>query len=116
RRRVVQRYMDMINEILGKDEVVEPRDIERHFSQQLLLPLPLQTDLTPEEYARLIEQLPIDGPVQIIAESARHYPFGRIAAHTLGFVVSTDEAIDGDSLPGDDLRTFKFKGKVGRTG
>lgn len=116
RRRVVQRYLDMINEILGKDEIVEPRDIERHFSQQLLLPLPLQTDLTPGEYARLIEQLPIDGPIQIIAESARHYPFGRIAAHTLGFVVSTDEAIDGDSMPGDDLRTFKFKDKAGRTG
>ena len=114
---VVQRYMDMVNAISGRRDVVSSRDIEKHFNRELLLPFTLRDDLKPEEYARLIEQLPVDSPVQIMTESARYYPYGRLAAHTLGFVVSTNDNFDGsDAIGSDDLRTFRKKGKAGRTG
>ncbi|MFA5257080.1 MAG: penicillin-binding transpeptidase domain-containing protein, partial [Opitutales bacterium] len=116
RQNVVQRYMDIINGIIGTDVKIESSGIERHFSRELLLPLKLLDDLTPQQYARLIEQLPVDSPVQIVSESARYYPYGSLAAHTLGFVVSTEESNDDDVIGSDDLRTFRFKGKVGRTG
>lgn len=116
RQNVVQRYMDKINEILGLDLRIESQKIEQHFSRELLLPFTLRNDLSPEEYARLIEQLPLDSPVQIVSESARYYPYGPLAAHTLGFVVSTEEGHDENAIGSEDLRTFRFKGKVGRTG
>lgn len=115
RRNVVQRYQNQINRILDRSDTVEPRRIERHFSQNLLLPYPLLLDISPEDYARLIEQLPIDSPVQVSADTARYYPFGSAAAHALGYVSDSQELPVGD-LPGEGLLTFRFDGKIGRTG
>ncbi|MCC5835469.1 MAG: penicillin-binding protein 2 [Opitutales bacterium] len=115
RRNVVQRYQNQINRILDRNDVVEPRRIERHFSQNLLLPYPLLLDISAEDYARLIEQLPIDSPVQVTADTARYYPHGSAAAHALGYVSDSQELPVGD-LPGEGLLTFRFDGKVGRTG
>lgn len=115
RRNVVQHYQNQINQILGIRDIVEASSIERHFSQSLLLPYPLKRDLAPGEYARLIEQLPVDSPIQIITDTARYYPFGEAAAHVLGYVTDSQEISPGD-LPGKDLLTFRFEGKVGRTG
>ncbi|MBN1403877.1 MAG: penicillin-binding protein 2 [Opitutales bacterium] len=116
RQRVVQRYMDKIDAILGTNDVIDSSKIEQHFSRELLLPFVLQNDLTPEQYARLIEQLPIDSEIQIVSESARYYPYGPLAAHALGYVVATEEVHDENVVGGEDLRTFRFKGKAGRTG
>jgi penicillin-binding protein 2 len=115
RARVVQRYLDRINEILGRDEVVDRKQMERHFRQNLLLPLSLIRDLTLSEYARLIEQIEVGSPVQVHADSARYYPFGTAAVHILGFVSSTYE-ISEEGVPGKDLTTVSLKGKIGRTG
>jgi penicillin-binding protein 2 len=115
RKEVVQRYMNRINALIGTNEEVESQDIERHFSQSLLLPFPLIKDLPAESYAKLIEQIPIDSPVQIISGTARWYPYGEAAAHTLGFVSDSTEFPEG-SLPGDTLLTFRNDGQIGRSG
>lgn len=115
RQAVAQRYLDQINTILGRHEVVKPRDLDRHFSDSLLLPFTLLDNLTLEEYARLIERLPVNSPLQIIAASTRHYPYGRAAAHVLGYIgVDTDP--DAEDFGSDDLMTFKMKGAFGRAG
>ncbi len=115
RSNVVRKYSEEIEAITGREADLTPKEIERHFYQNLLLPLTLVADLSPEEYALLVEQLPVDSPIQILSGSARYYPYGNYAAHTLGFVVSTED-IEAEGLPGDDLLTFRFKGRVGRTG
>lgn len=115
RKNVVQRYMNRINTLLGIRGEVESSDIERHFSQSLLLPFPLIQDLPREAYARLIEQIPVDSPIQIISGNARWYPYKEAAAHTLGFVSDSTEFPEG-SLPGDELLTFRNEGQVGRSG
>ena len=89
--------------------------MERHFSQSLLLPFPLMQDLSPQEYAKLIEQIPVDSPVQILSGNARLYPYGAAAAHTLGFVSDSIEFPEG-TLPGDSLLTFRNEAQVGRSG
>ncbi len=115
RRIVVQRELDTLNRILGREEKVNLVALDRHFAQNLLLPLPLISDLKDYEYARLIEQLPVDGPLQILTDTARYYPNGSMAAHTLGYVTSSDE-LPSENLPGEELMTFRFKGRVGRAG
>jgi len=112
---VVQRYLDQVNEVLGRTERVDGRDLDRHFIRELLLPYTLIDDLEPSEYARLLESLPVSSPLQVSTSSTRYYPYANTAAHTLGYVgVNTD--IEAEDFPGDDLRTFKLKGSIGRDG
>ncbi len=112
---VVQRYLDQVNAILGRNEKVDTSDIRKHFRNELLLPYTLIGDLAPEEYARLIERLPVQSPLQVYTSSTRYYPYGSAAAHTLGYV-SVNSDIDNENLPGEDLTTFKMKGTIGKTG
>lgn len=112
---VVQRYLDDLNSLLGREETLDARDLNRHFSQNRLVPMTLFSDLTLEEFALVVENHPIEDPVQVMTDSARFYPHGNLAAHTLGFVVSADEEAT-ETLPGGDLATYSFKGKRGNSG
>ncbi len=112
---VVQRYLDEVNQILGRSEKVNAATLARHFGDQLLLPYTLLDDLTEREYALLIEGLPVRSPVQVYTSSTRHYPFGSAAAHTLGYV-RLNSNITAEDFPGEDLATFKMKGTFGNDG
>ena len=112
---VAQRYLDKINVILRRSETVNSADLNRHFNQSLLLPYVLLDDLAPEEYARLLERLPVSSHLQVYASSTRYYPFKSAAAHVLGYTsVNTDPEVE--DFPGEDLMTFKMKGAIGRAG
>ncbi len=115
RNAVAQRYLDQINSVLARDERVQSGSLNRHFAQTLLLPYILLDDLAPDEYARLIERIPVDSPLQVYASSTRHYPYGSAAAHALGYV-GIDNDPEVEEFPGDDLLTFKMKGSFGRDG
>lgn len=112
---VVQRYLDQVNAIIGRNEKVDGRDLTRHFVRELLLPYTLLDDLEPKEYARLLESLPVSSPLQVYTSSTRYYPYGPAAAHTLGYV-GINPDIEAEDFPGEDLRTFKLKGSIGRDG
>lgn len=112
---VVKKYLEQVNQILGTDYEISEKNFKRHYLQERLLPFPLITDLMTEQYALLTEQLPLDSPIQIQSDSVRYYPFRNAAAHVLGYVGSTDDISDVN-LPGEELRTMKLRGKLGRTG
>lgn len=112
---VVQRHLDEVNRILGRDEKVNAAELNRHFNRELLLPFTLIDDLEPAEYARLLERLPVNSPASVYTFSTRHYPHGSAAAHTLGYVGTTDD-VSIEDFPGEELRTFKMKGTMGRDG
>ncbi|MDR0901681.1 MAG: peptidoglycan glycosyltransferase [Opitutaceae bacterium] len=112
---VVQRYLDEVNRVLGREERVNSRDLERHFRQQLLLPYTLLDDLSPADHARLAEQIPVRSPLQLTAASVRDYPHGSAASHILGYTGATDD-IPVEGFPGEDLATFKMRGTKGRAG
>lgn len=112
---VAQRYLDQINFILNRHETVRTADLNQHVNQTLLLPYVLLDNLAPEEYARLIERLPVTSPLQVYATSSRHYPYATAAAHTLGYT-SIDSDPEVEDFPGEDLLTFKMKGAYGRDG
>jgi penicillin-binding protein 2 len=112
---VVQRYMDQINKITGRNGKVDASNLNRHFETQLLLPYTIADELTPEEYARLAEQLPpLNNPLQIYAASTREYPYKNVAAHTLGYVRPHDEF--SDYVPEDGVWPVKMRGTTGKDG
>jgi penicillin-binding protein 2 len=112
---VVQSYLDQVDHILGREDKVDAKDLMRHLSDAPLLPYVLIDDLKPEEYARLLEQLPVESPLQVYTSNTRYYPYNSAAAHTLGFV-SINEDIDIGDFPGEELKTFSMKGTMGRDG
>ncbi len=113
---VVQRYLDRVDRALDRKTELDARKLNRHFNAQRLLPYALIEDLSGDEYARLLEQLPVNSPLQVYTTSTRYYPHGATAAHALGYVSSnTDIDIDAD-FPGGDLMTFKMAGAQGRNG
>lgn len=112
---VVQHYLDQVNALIGRHEKLDTAELSKHFRRELLLPYILINDLSPDEYAKLIEQLPVNSPLQLYTSSERYYPYGSAAAHTLGYVSNNTE-IDAEGFPGDDLPTFKIKGATGRDG
>lgn len=114
RANVIQRYLDTIAEVSGREQTLPRSKLVRHFNEQLLLPLPLVDDLSPEEYARLVEQIPFNSPVRIHTGTARFYPYKDAASHSLGYVQSRNP--DPDEIPDDGIKTFTFKTKVGKTG
>jgi penicillin-binding protein 2 len=112
---VVQRYLDQVNDILRRNDQVNTRDLRNHFARELLLPYTLRDDLEAADYARLLESLPVQSPLQVYTSSTRYYPYGSAAAHTLGYV-GIDPDFEAQDFPGEDLTTFKMKGSVGRAG
>lgn len=112
---VVQRYLDQIDAILGRGDRVDVASLRRHFASRLLLPYTLLPNLSPEQFARLIEHLPIGSPLQVEASIMRTYPHGSLASHVLGYVGITDD-VDAANLPESDLTTFRMKGSAGRDG
>ncbi|WP_269524145.1 peptidoglycan D,D-transpeptidase FtsI family protein [Coraliomargarita parva] len=116
RESVIQHYIDLINQVTGRDDSITRTKIMRHFNEQLLLPLPLVEDLTPDQYARLVEQIPVPphSPIRIHTDTARYYPYGKLAAHTLGYVQEVYP--EADEIPNDGIKTFTFKTKRGKTG
>jgi penicillin-binding protein 2 len=112
---VVQRYMDQINDFLGRTARVDGGALQRHLERQLLLPYNLVDDLKPEEFARLIERLPVSSPLQLYTSNTRYYPYGSAAAHVLGYV-GVNESDGDEDFPGEELTTLKMKGTVGRDG
>ncbi len=112
---VVGKYLRQINEVTGRAEVIDRVALKNHFDTRLLLPLRLADSLEAEEYARLIENTPVDSPIQILTEAARHYPQGSVAAHVLGYV-AVAKSVDPSAIPGSDLSTVSYKGKTGKSG
>ncbi|RRJ99084.1 peptidoglycan glycosyltransferase [Opitutaceae bacterium TAV3] len=113
---VVQRYLDKVNALIGRADRVDARDLHRHYDHQRILPYILVEDLTREEAARIIENVPVSSPLQLYTSSVRHYPYGRAAAHVLGYVLANDDLNVDRDFPGSDLTTFAMKGTIGRDG
>jgi penicillin-binding protein 2 len=89
-------------EIAGKLSQAEERRAE----------VPLLTHCSPEIVSRLEEHAPYLSGVTVIADAARYYPHGALAAHALGYVREVS-AEDLARMEGADLRPGELIGKEG---
>ncbi len=113
---VVERYLAKVDHALNRQTELNARKLRDHFNAQRLLPYPLIDDLDPNEYAKLLEQLPVNSPLQVYTTSTRYYPYGKTAAHMLGYVAANRDIEIDQAFPGADLMTFKMVGAEGRNG
>ncbi|MCF3649687.1 penicillin-binding transpeptidase domain-containing protein [Synoicihabitans lomoniglobus] len=113
---VVDRYLQKVNHALGRETELNARNLRRHFNAQRILPYNLIEDLEPDEYARLLEQLPVNSPLQVYTTSTRYYPHDNTASHVLGYVAANRDIEVDEEFPGAELMTFRMVGSEGRNG
>lgn len=66
--------------------VLNPTAFARHYYAERAMPLPILTELTPEQIARFMEwSVDIPG-VELDVDPVRFYPHASLAAHTIGYV------------------------------
>ena len=107
---VVQNYVEIVNQLTGRNTQLSIDEVKRHWRRKLVLPIEICRNLTNEEYAILVEKTSPESPIQIQAKAVRHYPQGYLGSHVLGYVGSGYEA-NPDTKAGADLATFELQGK-----
>ena len=112
---VMRKYQDLVNQLTGREKIISFEKTKSHWRRNPIFPLELAGNLSPEEYAKLINGIDPDSPVQVSSQAVRHYPMGSLASHVLGYVGSGYKS-NADGLAGKDLGTFEIKGKKGKDG
>ena len=112
RLRVVQRHLDRINAITGRQLRVDPARLARHLTHDRTAPYVMVEDLEHDEAARLGAALAVSDPVQLKPTLQRWYPHGRAAAHVLGRVRREMTTAPN----GPDFRTINVMGTTGDFG
>ena len=112
---VVKRHLNIINQLCGRKKEMSSEQLQRHWERRLVLPMELAGDLKPEEYAVLLESIPVDSPIKVVTEAVRYYPYNSSAAHVLGYLGSGYKS-DVNAIPEADLATFELKGRRGKAG
>jgi penicillin-binding protein 2 len=112
---VAQRYLDQVDAILGRSDKIDADAFRQHFNRRLYMPYTLVEDLSAQDFAKLLEHLPVRSPLQLYTTTERNYPFGSAASHVLGYV-GASESVEAEDFPGEDLKTFSMRGTLGRDG
>ena len=68
---------DRVNALLGRTAALDADKLKSHFEAQLLMPYTLVDDLSPQEFARLLEQLPVGSPLQLTPRAPAPIPTAR---------------------------------------
>ncbi|MEQ9823705.1 MAG: penicillin-binding transpeptidase domain-containing protein [Puniceicoccaceae bacterium] len=117
RHEVMQEKMDEVGRIIGRDLNLDQTTFENHFKRRRILPFQICTDLNRDEYAKLVEHLPPDSPLQILSEPVRYYPFGNVASHVIGYVgLGESENIQVNFGDLKEIRTLNLKRHEGKSG
>jgi penicillin-binding protein 2 len=82
----IQRQVERVNALTGRQEQVDAARLERAFARDRLAPFVLADDLNEAEAVRLAGGLAAADPVRLMRSSQRWYPHGTIAVHVLGRV------------------------------
>lgn len=95
-------------------EVIEQRLSSNRFSPYT--PVPVATEIPEQLAVRLTERKDdFAGVMDVEARAIRHYPYGRLASHVLGYVGSINDeefALRQDSQPGE----YQLTDEIGKAG
>ncbi|MCD8299248.1 MAG: hypothetical protein LUD39_05780 [Opitutae bacterium] len=111
---VLRKYLNLVNAAIGRESDIDPKTVLRHFSQKRTLDFPLVENLTERERARFVEKFGADAPIRLYVDSVRFYPYGKLAAHVLGWLKNTDDIETPEEFRG--LGIARYRGKTGATG
>ncbi len=86
--------------------VLLPEAFEKHYAEKRAIPMPIVTDLTPQQMALFMERAWDLPGIELEVEPYRFYPYGSLAAHALGYVRRENK---DDDEPGESDMTFHYR-------
>lgn len=81
---VVTNIVTSLAEQLNQPVALSRTNFEGHYSQRLVLPLPLLENLDTTNLARFMESPVSQAGLDVDVQPVRYYPYGSLAAHVLG--------------------------------
>jgi penicillin-binding protein 2 len=101
-----------ISQRLGQPLILNRTNFQKHYDQSLALPLPIATNLSPQQIAVFAEQCTEQVGVDLSVQSTRFYPYGTTAAHVLGYLQKDDSSAEGEEAY-FSYRLPDYRGLVG---
>jgi penicillin-binding protein 2 len=95
---VVSNLIQQVAAVLRQPVELSPDKFREHYEQRLALPLPVCSDLSPEQVARFVEQAAGLPGLELEVQPVRSYPHGPTAAHVLGYLRRNDRPEEEDLL------------------
>ena len=91
--------------VLPQPLVLNPHGFEKHYREKRAVPMPLVTDLTPQQIALFMEKVSDLPGIDLEVESYRFYPHGSLAAHALGYTMRRQR----EEEKGEDEEDFEYR-------
>jgi len=108
----VERQIDFVAGYMDLPRRTSRNTIWRHLEQRSAVPLMIADRLDEARVARFAENMEGFEGVDLVVDLERHYPFGELACHVLGYV-KLDEI---ESRPDDERYHFVMRGARGVAG
>jgi penicillin-binding protein 2 len=86
REQVMREKIDRVSRIIGRKLEFDSQDFRNHYMKRRILAYEICDHLSGDEYAKMVESLPPESPLQIFSKPVRYYPFGPVASHAIGYV------------------------------
>ncbi len=97
--------------------VLMPVPFEKHYAEKRAIPMPIVTDLTPQQMAVFLERSWDLPGIELEVEPYRFYAHGSLAAHALGYVQHENKEDDAaESETAFHYRLPDYKGMTGLEG
>jgi penicillin-binding protein 2 len=112
---IVSNLFTQVGGLLQQPVHLTENQFTNHYQQRLFMPLPVLSDLNPQQVARYVEQSSELPGLDLDVQPGRYYPYPTLAAHLLGYVRRTDEQTEEEALL-RILPTSVFRGDTGIEG
>jgi penicillin-binding protein 2 len=109
---VTSNIVNRLGRLLDQPLILGWKEFQRHYHQKLALPLPAMRELSSLQLARLQEQTGIPTGLDLDVQPLRNYPYGKTAAHILGYLTKDDSPKEGEESF-YNYRLPDFRGVVG---
>jgi penicillin-binding protein 2 len=109
---VVSNIVGQLSEMIGERIPLNEAQLTNHYHHRLVLPFPIKTKLDAKQIACVQERgLNLPG-IDMDVQPERVYPQRTLAAHVIGSLVRSDEAVEGD-LAFFDYKLPDYRGYSG---
>ncbi len=101
-----------VSQYLTPALVLSEPAFQKHYSEQLALPMPVLDNLTPRQIARFADRSTGFPGVELEFQPQRHYPNGALAAHLMGYL-RRERFEDEDQDIAYNYQLPDFRGRAG---
>ncbi|MEO8426809.1 MAG: penicillin-binding protein 2 [Verrucomicrobiota bacterium] len=110
---VISNLVQKLSLVMQQPIAFSENQFRKHYEHWTYAPLPLLTNLAPEQVARFQENSSKTPALNLEIQPVRYYPYKTTAAHVLGYLQRSEGADDDEETVLFNYRLPDYEGKVG---